>query len=208
MAHRASLEDCFAATDLASRLRDIPDDASCRGAFFNMLDDRAVALGPDVAAAYRDFFQVGRHQTFRMYPLRDYLTRLVVLSQVHFGAPRIYDGLRELQASAFDTWADTMLGRTALAVVDPSLLGMLRMLERAYASKTVVSYSDFVVESVAEHEIVTRFENEYVYIEHAMVGALEGVMGVCGVRGSALAELDSPYSGRVRLRLEGGANAR
>lgn len=202
IAHPASLERCFAATDLEQRLRDIPRDATCRGVFFNMLDNRAAALGPAVAKEYRDFFRVPRLLAFRMYPVRDYLTRLVVLSQIAFGPERIHAGLRELQSGAFDAWAGTMLGRAALAVVNPSLPTLLRVLERAYAAQTVVSYARFSVESVSETEIVTVFEHEYVYIEHAMVGALEAVMRACGRNGSVVPELDGPYDGRVRLLLQ------
>jgi uncharacterized protein (TIGR02265 family) len=204
--HRASLEACFAVTDLEQRLRDIPRDATCRGVFFNMLDDRAAALGRAVAAEYRDFFRVPRLLAFRMYPVRDYLTRLVVLSQIGYGPDRIHAGLRELQNGAFDAWAGTMLGRAALAVVNPSLPTLLRVLERAYASQTVVSYARFTVQSVAETEIVTAFEREYVYIEHAMVGALEAVMRACGRSGTAVPDLDGPYDGRVRLLMQPRAN--
>jgi uncharacterized protein (TIGR02265 family) len=202
IAHRASLESCFAATDLEQRLRDIPRDATCRGVFFNMLDERAAALGPSVAHEYRDFFRVPRLLAFRMYPVRDYVTRLVVLSQIAYGSDRIHAGLRELQSGAFAAWAGTMLGRAALAVVNPSLPTLLRVLERAYAAQTVVSYARFNVQSVSETEIVTAFEREYVYIEHAMVGALEAVMRACGRNGSVVPELEGPYDGRVRLLLQ------
>jgi hypothetical protein len=58
------------------------------------------------------------------------------------------------------------------------------------------------VQSVSATEIVTAFEHEYVYIEHAMVGALEAVMRACGRNGSVVPELDGPYDGRVRLFLQ------
>lgn len=199
---RASLDACFAATDLEQRLKDIPADAACRGAFFNMLDDRAAALGPDVAHEYRNLFRIGRMNPIRMVPVRDYLTRLVVLSQIAYGADEIFTGLRLLQSGAFGAWGNTMLGRAWLRLVDPSLPTMLRLLERAYATNTVVTYARFRVESVTDTEIVTRFSREYVYIEHAMVGALEAVMQACGRQGHAVPELEGPYDGRVRLMLQ------
>jgi uncharacterized protein (TIGR02265 family) len=199
----ASIEACYAATDLEWRLSQIPDGAACRGAFFNMLDDRAGTLGAATQAEYRRFFRMHKFSVFRMYPVPDYLTRLVVLSQIHFGADAIYPGLRELQSGAFDAWAQTLLGRAALAVVDPSLGSMLRMLERAYASETVVTHSRFKVVSIAADEIVTRFENEHNYIEHSMVGALEGVARVCGLRVGFTTELSGPFDGLVRIAIEG-----
>lgn len=197
----ASLEACEEATDLTWRLAQIPPEATCRGAFFNMLDDRAGTLSLETQSEYRRFFRIHRFASFRMYPLSDYLTRLVVLSQIHYGADRIYPGVRQLQSGAFDAWADTLLGKAALAVVDPSLGSMLRMLERAYASRTVVSNARFHVVSETPTEIVTGIEEEYVYIEHAMVGAIEGVARVCGVNVTVTAELSGPFDGALRIAI-------
>jgi uncharacterized protein (TIGR02265 family) len=201
----ANLALCYAHTDLKWRLGAIPADATCRGAFFNMLDDRAGTLSPDSQAEYRRFFKIHRFSAFRMYPVRDYVTRIVVLSQIHFGAESIYAGIRELQSGAFDAWGRTLLGRAALAVVAPQLPSVLRMLERAYASQTVVSHSRFSVVSVDDREIVTRLSDEHLYIEHAMVGALEGVARMCGVEGAELVtELDGPFDGTIRIILPPG----
>lgn len=198
----ASLERCERVTDLAWRLTQIPQDATCRGAFFNMLDDRAGALSPGTQAEYRTFFRIHRFPSFKMFPVSDYLTRLVVLSQIHYGADRIYEGVRLLQSGAFDAWAETLLGKAALAVVDPSLASLLRMLERAYASRTVVSHARFRVLSESDAEILTELSQEYVYIEHAMVGAIEGVARVCGAEVVVTSELRGPFDGLIRIRLE------
>ncbi len=202
----ASLEACERTTDLAWRLTQVPSDACCRGAFFNMLDERAGALGPETQDEYRRFFRVYRHPSFKMFPVSDYLTRLVVLAQVHYGADHIYTGIRQLQSGAFDAWAETLLGKAAIAVVDPSFPSMLRMLERAYASRTVVSHARFRVVSETAEEVVTELEQEYVYIEHAMVGAIEGVARVCGVEVSVTPELKGPFDGVLRIALLGTRN--
>lgn len=201
---RADLSACFQHTDLGERLRRIPPEATCRGAFFNMLDERAATLSAETQAEYREFFRIHRFSAFQMYPVRDYLTRLVVLSQIHYGASSIYQGIRELQSGAFDAWAKTMLGRAALAVVKPELLSILRMLERAYASETLLSHARFMVESASEREIVVRFQNEYVYIEHAMVGAMEGVSRLCGIHDAQFEpELEGAFDGIIRIRITG-----
>jgi hypothetical protein len=46
-----------------------------------------------------------------------------------------------------------------------------------------------------------RFENEYVYIESAMVGALEGVARFCGLRAEFDVALRDPFSGTVEMEL-------
>jgi uncharacterized protein (TIGR02265 family) len=197
----ASLAEVFAHTDFEWRLAQIPDDALCRGAFINMLDEHAGALSAETRAEYRRFFRIYRFVPFRMYPLRDYLTRMGILAQVHWGGEGVYRGIRSLQSQAFDAWSSTLMGRAALAVIDPTLPGMLRMIERAYASNTLTSYAGFEVRSTSDREIVTYFRNEYNPIEHAMVGALEGVLRLCKAKGDVTAELDDPFNGTVRITL-------
>ncbi len=174
----------------------------CRGAFFNMLYDRAGVLSKETQGAYRSFFRITRFVPFRMYPVRDYLSRMAIVSQVTWGAERVYEGMRMIQASAFDTWAQTLVGRAALAVIDPSLEGVLRMIERAYASRTLNTHADFNIVSVSREKIVTRFTTEYLPIEHAMVGALEAVLVLCKVNGTIRAALDTPFDGTVTVRIE------
>lgn len=169
-----------------------------------MLDDRAGELSAETQEAYRAFFRLHRFASFRMFPVSDYVTRLVVLAQIRYGSEGIHRGMRELQFGAFDAWSKTMLGRAALGMVEPSLASVLHVLERAYASGTVVTHTRFRVLSSDEREIVTRFDDEYVYIQHAMVGALEGVAKVCRVPVEAEVDLDDPFHGVVRLRLLGG----
>lgn len=190
---------CYAHTDLEWRLANVPADATCRGAFFNMLDDRARSLGALVHDEYSAVFRITRFVPFKMISVADYLTRVVVLAAISAGDEHVYAGVRELQRSAFDAWASTLLGRAALAVVDPTLPGILRMLERTYASRTVVSHTRFEILSVRPDAIETRFTDEFVYIEHAMVGALEGVAGICGEKVRVEAELESPFRGIVRV---------
>ena len=198
---RASLAEVYAHTDFEWRLAQIPEDALCRGAFINMLDEHAAALSTETQAEYRRFFRIYRFVPFRMYPVRDFLTRMGILAQVHWGAEGVYQGIRTLQSQAFDAWSSTLLGRAALALVDPSLPGMLRMVERAYASHTLNSHASFEVLSVSEREVVTYFRNEYLPIEHAMVGAIEGVLRLCKTKGDVTAELEGPFDGIVRITL-------
>lgn len=162
-----------------------------------MLDDRAGRLGHATQAEYRRFFRIYRFTPFRMYPVRDYLTRLAILAQIEWGPARIYDGIRLIQSSAFEAWSSTIVGQAAVRLFDPSLLGMLRGIERAFASRMMINYSDFFIDEVRADRIVTRFANEYVYIEHAMVGALEGVARLCNAEVDFETELETPFDGRV-----------
>jgi uncharacterized protein (TIGR02265 family) len=201
---RASLAVCYAATDLEWRLRQIPDSAMSRGIFFNMLDAQAATLSPAVHDDYRRFFRTYRFSPFRMYPTSDFLTRLVLLAQMSWGADRIFEGIHALQASAFDAYSSTIVGRAALAVIQPDLGAILPFMARNWRSSGAVNYSDMLlVESRPERHRV-RFVNEYVYIEHAMVGALAGLSRLCGANVRAECELESPFHGVVTLHVDDG----
>jgi len=196
---RASLSECNEHTDLAWRLDQIPLQASVRGVFLNMIDDRAGLLSEATQREYRSFFRVHRFTPFRFYPTRDYVTRLVVLAQIHWGGPSIYQGIREIQSHAFDAYASSLFGKAALALVEPSLTQMLRFIDVAWRTQTAVNYSrcQLVEATPTTHRI--RFLNEFVYIEHAMVGALEGVARLTGTRITATVELETPFDGLVTL---------
>jgi len=104
------LEECFAHTDLQWRLGQIPDSHAVRGVFMNMLDERAGEFGPQVQQTYRSFFQTYSFAPVRLYPVKDYLTRLVKLAQIKWGGPDIYRGIFEIQAAAFPAWSRSLPG--------------------------------------------------------------------------------------------------
>lgn len=198
---RGSLEECFRTTDLEWRLAQIPDEAMCRGAFFNMLDMRAGSLSLATQHEYRRFFRIHRYIPFRMYPVRDYLTRMAVLAQIHWGAENIYSGIRTIQSGAFEAWTSTLVGRAALAITEPNFVSMVRFCERCLTTTAVINYGTFRVLSVEPGYLVTKFTNEYVYIEHAMVGALEGLSKLASTRATFETDLSDPFNGEVIIRV-------
>ncbi|MBI4953410.1 MAG: TIGR02265 family protein [Myxococcales bacterium] len=193
------LGDLCAGTDLAWRLTQVPARAACRGVFFNMLDDRAAALGPSTQTRYRDFFAVYRYNALQLYPLADFLIRSVTLARLHFGTEHIGRGLREIQAAAFATFGGTMMGRAVLGLLRPELPTLLRAMERTWASGWLVNYSRFEIVEVTPARIVTRFTDEYLYIEHSMVGGLLGIAELAGERVEPEVRLTTPVTGEIHL---------
>jgi uncharacterized protein (TIGR02265 family) len=170
--------------------------------FFNMLDERAAELGPEVQRQYREFFKLYRFLPFKLYPVKDYLTRIVAVAQCHFGAEGLYRGLFELQAAAFPAWRRTLLGRTTFAVLGNDFDALLRGIERAYATGTPTNHTTFQVTRAAPNRYAVRFGSEYLYIEHAMTGALAGVARGCGYEPAFEVQLDDPFNGTVHLHLQ------
>lgn len=204
--HGASLEECFTTTDLKWRLGVIPDTALVRGVFLSMLQRQAVALGRDVEDEFESYFRVQGFSPLRLYPVREYLTRLVVLAQIRWGTNGIHAGLRALQGAAFETWKGTMVGRALVDLFEPTLLGCLRACERGYQGGASGNYADFAVLETNREDITVRFRNEYVYIEHAMVGAIERVARFCGERVALEVQLDEPFTGNVVIHRLGRRN--
>ena len=174
-----SLKECFAHTDLEWRLRQIPENAACRGVYFNMLDERAAAFGRDAQNEYRNFFKLIQFSAFRLYPIRDYLTRMVKLAAIQFGAPNIHRGLFEIQAAAWPAWRRTLVGRATFAILGSDFDGVIRVMGGAVSKS--LNHGSCKIVSNGPSQYIARFVEQYVYIEHAMAGALSGVARACGV---------------------------
>ena len=194
------MEECYRYTDLKWRLAQIPETASCRGHFLNMLDDRAADFGLEVQRQYRDYFKLYRFSALRMYSVKDYLTRMVKLAQLQFGGPKIYDGIYRIQAEVFPAWRKTLFGRTSFAILGSDFDGIVRLLSRQFSH--VVNYSRMNLRIRPEGVLEVALENEYVYIEYAMVGALHGVARACQLPVKTKVRLTDPFNGIVEVEKE------
>jgi hypothetical protein len=190
------MKECYAYTDLEWRLAQIPDGAGCRGVYLNMVDERAQEFGRDVLREYRSFFKLYRFSSFRLYPVKDYLCRMVKLAQLKFGGPNIYRGLFELHAASWPAWRKTLIGRTTLGILGTDFHRIL-MMSRKTVEKSI-NYGSFDVQGGPSH-YEAQFRNEYVYIEHAMAGGITGLARVCNVNLEIRPELTDPFNGKLHL---------
>ena len=195
----SSLQECFAHTDLEWRLAQIPDSAACRGVYFNMLDQRAAVFGPDIQKEYRDFFRLVEFSAIRLYPVKDYLTRMVKLAQLQFGAPNIHRGLFEIQAAAWPSWRKTVMGRATFAILGSDFDAVLRMMGGAVSKS--LNHGSCKIHPLGPGQYAARFTEQYVYIEHAMAGALLGVAHACNVGVKLDVQLRDPFNGDVLIHV-------
>jgi uncharacterized protein (TIGR02265 family) len=191
------VDECYEHTDLKWRLTQIPDNACCRGLYLNSLDASAYELGPEVLEAYRQFFQTYRFSAFRLYPVKDYLTRLVKLAQLKYGGPGIYRGIFDIHAKSPEAFRRTVLGRVTFDVLGMSFHTMVSLLKRGVSNS--VNYMEFNAIREAHNQYLIRFKNEYVYIEHAMAGALQGLANISGVSIQQEIMLADPFNGDIRI---------
>ncbi len=193
------LEECFARTDLAWRLTQIPKHYAVRGVFMNMLDERALELGADAQAAYRDFFGFTKFSPVRLYSVKDYLIRLVKLSELHFGGPNIHQGLFEIQAAAFPTWRRSLPGRMTFAMLGSNFDAIMRMTNIGMSA--AINHGTCVITSPKPRSYVAAFRDQPNFIEHAMAGALVGVARACGISATFETRMIDPFNGDIVLTL-------
>jgi hypothetical protein len=191
------LQECFRHTDLEWRLAQIPAEASCRGAFINMLDERAGQLGRVTQTAYREAFSIHKVSPFKMIPVSRYVTQLVVLAQIHHGNEAIHQGMRAITGEAFSL-TSVLFGRSQ--VPDKArLAGALWFVERTWSR--ILNYSKFSFTQTSSTQIVVSFTNEYVYIDPAMLGGLEGLARLCGVDVRCSVKLRDAFNGEIVMNV-------
>ena len=193
------LKDVYATTDLEWRLAQIPESAACRGVYLNMLDERAGELSPEAQHAYRDYFKIYKFTPFRLYSVKDYLTRMMMVAQLKYGAADVYRGLFEVQAATWPAWRKTLMGRATLGILGTNFNSILNMVKSTV--RMSINYGSFDVEG-GPSEYVTHHRNEYVYIEHAMAGGIAGIADVCGIEVNIEAKLTDPFNGSLLVRVK------
>src|SRR5579859_1592142 len=189
------IKEIYQHTDLEWRLTQIPDSAACRGVYFNMLDERAAAFGPEIQRQYRDLFKLVSFNAIRLYPIKDYLTRMVTLAAIKFGPPNVHRGLFEIQEAAWPSWRKTLVGRATFAVLGSDFDAVLRVMGGAVSKS--LNHGSCKISSTTPGNYLARFTEQYVYIEHAMAGALTGVARACGVNVTLDVQLRDPFNGDV-----------
>jgi uncharacterized protein (TIGR02265 family) len=192
------MKDCYQHTDLKWRLSQIPDGAACRGLFFNMLDERAAEFGPEIQQEYRNYFKIHKFQAFKLYSVKDYLTRMVKLSQLKFGGPNIHRGLWELQYASWPAWRKTLMGRATVGLLGKDFQAILKMCKTTVSMS--INYGSFEVEGGPSRFLLTH-KNEYVYIEHAMAGGIHGIAFICDLEINLSPKLIDPFNGTLEVEV-------
>ena len=181
--------------DLTQRLSDVPASAMIRGVFFRLLKDEATKRG---LSTVRDLNEKLRERDgFRFYPARELMKAYATAASLIDPDPE--QGLRTLFLDMAPSYAKTLYGhqfRKLLGNPDPARA--LRYLERA--RERVANYGSWRLETIGPRHVVLHMFDEYLWIDSAQRGAVEGLLAACHVVGEIRIELDSPYRGAVDIR--------
>ncbi len=179
--------------DAVERLARVRDDQRVRGVWFGMLRDELRRRGPQIYGEFER--EVGLHEavTFKMYPVADYIRRLVVAGALVASPERVHEGMRDLHRSSVGYFARSVLGRAVVSLVRPTPLSFLQQVQRSRA--LIASFGAQHVTAVGERCIRVHHVDDPVYVESAQRGGLESVFDVCGVEARIHVEMRTAFDG-------------
>jgi uncharacterized protein (TIGR02265 family) len=192
---RAVLRELCLHCDVEERVTLLPPSAKVRGVYFGGID-RALA-------------KAGCHDRFKeLFPQRraavlwhaesEFLLRLATAGALLAGPERVHHGMFEIGRGNAVTFAESLLGRVMLRVLDRD---PRRLLKQAVAGhRQGFSWGHWEIEFVSEREIVVTMSEEYAYIESYLLGAAHGTFEAVGIPVRAEAVLQDRFNGQHRVR--------
>lgn len=183
------------ALELEGRLRSVPASAEVRGVWFRMHADAVARLGAPALATWRNAARPRSRWFFRMYSVREYLEELAVTAAiVDPSDPR--EGVRAIWRGA-TSQAPLFHVTSYREMLRPDPVAALRWLERH--RDIFCSYGRWHLEERSRGYVVMHFFDEYIWIDTAHRGGMEGFLEACGVDGRVEPDLDSAFSGRLHV---------
>jgi hypothetical protein len=131
-----------------------------------------------------------------MYSLRDYLEDAAA------GAAAIdpndpHEALRSIWRNA-PRYAGLFNAQRFLSLLKTSPLDALRWLEAQ--RDLFFNYGGIRVERCDDRYFILHYFDEYIWIESAHRGGVEGLVEACNATATTEVELDAPFSGRIHVR--------
>ncbi len=133
-----------------------------------------------------------------LYPATDYLLWIAWAGSLVASPASVHVGMREISRSNAMYFGQSLLGRSLLRLLsrDP-----VQLLHQALKSKrAVTNYGRWYIASEGPSHVVVRHEEEYVWIESALLGAAQGALELCGVKPAVEVKLRDPFNGDLIFR--------
>ncbi len=165
--------------DVVERMTRIRSDQMARGVWFKMLRDEVARRGTGLVHKYDA--ECGRHEavTFKMYPLRDYLRRLVIAGALTASPEHVHDGMRELHRASVGYFAKSILGRLIISLVQPTPHDLLAQIERSRPH--IASYGSLRYERRGPRAAAMHIFDEPLYIESVQLAGMLSTLDMCGI---------------------------
>jgi hypothetical protein len=182
--------------DLDRRLAQIPRRAQVRGWYFKQTADAVARCGRSAFAVYQSLTTVRSTWFFRMYSLRDYLEDAAA-GAAAIDASDPHSALRSIWRNA-PRYAGLFNAQRFLSLLQASPLDALGWL--LDQRDLFFNYGGARVERRDDRYFVVHYFDEYIWIESAHRGGVEGLLTACNATGSADVDLDGPFDGRIHVR--------
>jgi uncharacterized protein (TIGR02265 family) len=190
------LDRVRAALALDERLQATPSWAQVRGFVFKMTSDAVERRGAAAVALHRRLSPARSRWFFLMYSAREYLEDLAAAAAVLSpGDPQA--ALRQIWGPATG-YAPMFDASKFLVLLGTDVVGVVRWLEGH--RHFFANYGRWRIEVLGERYFVMHYFDEYIWIDSAHRGGMEGLLEACGLRADIEADLDTPLSGRLHVR--------
>jgi uncharacterized protein (TIGR02265 family) len=181
--------------DIEQRLSLMPPSARVRGVFFGGIN-RALAK-----AGCLDRFEAlfaPRRMAVLWYSEADFLLRLAVGGALLAGPDRVHQGMFEIGRGNAVNFAESLVGRVLLRVLDRDPRRLLR--QGIAGRRQGYTAGHWELEFPAEREAVVTMTEEYAYIESYLLGSAQGTFDAVGVPVRTEAVLRDRFNGTHILR--------
>jgi uncharacterized protein (TIGR02265 family) len=184
------------ALDLDRRLAEVPAQAQVRGWCFKQTADAVARHGRAAVAVYRRLTPVKSTWFFLMYSVRDYLEDAAAgAAAINPADP--HQAVREMWRGA-PRYAPLFNHQRFLALLKATPPDVIRHLEGQ--RDMFFNYGAWRLERLEERHFVMHYFDEYIWIESAHRGGIEGILQACSASGTTEPHLDSPFNGRIHVR--------
>lgn len=192
MIYRQRITDLLAPhCDLAQRLADVPAGTCVRGLYFRAALDEIARRG--LRSAFETVIHDTDRSAFMLYPLTDYLIWIAWAGSLITAPDKVHDGMRELFRGNVVYFGQSLLGRSLLRLIsrDP-----IRQMHQAIQSKrAITNYGRWSIVDEGPRHVTIQLDDEYVWIESALLGGALGGFESCGVAPSVDVKMRDAYHG-------------
>jgi uncharacterized protein (TIGR02265 family) len=184
--------------DHESYLARVPDDALCKGMFFQDILDAARKVSPDAAEQLLAELPRRRYVAFRDYPLREQMVLSAHAVKVLFPGVPSREGMRRLGWMAFPTFMDSMVGRVLFGVLGRDLDRMFEVGPKAFALSLTRGRAKCtrLAHGHWRYEMTDFFD----YLDVYYIGVLEGPIRHLGHTPDVRLHLRSPTEATMDIR--------
>ena len=181
--------------DLAERLALVPPSAKVRGIYFRSIE-RALAT-----AGHQERFDAlfpDRVAAVLWHPAAEFLPRLAVGGALLRGPARVHEGMFEIGRGNAIAFAESLVGRMLLRILDRDPRGLLR--QAIAGRRQSYSFGRWDLELVGDRQAIVSMSEEYLYLESYLRGAAQGTFDAVGMPVHIEVVLHDRFNGQHILR--------